>query len=393
MRPNLRKLALALPCLSLALLVSVGAAPKLLAKKKVTAADPGMNEHKRAMQALNRLTFGPRPGDVQQVMAMGVDRWIDLQLHPEKIPDSAIESRLAAFRTLHMSSKEIAEEFPDNQMVKQVMDGKRSMPSDPAKRAIYQVQIARLQEKQEKKKEKNDLKAESAPVPATSIPATPIPDTQVPAAQVPAAPQASDSAKTAEELAAAASADAANSAPNNLADTNSNSMGANSMSENAMLASTGDATASAGVPHVSPPSRDMGTPTNEMATTLEMKPPSTADARRRENHERENHERENHEREQSRGRSPLRQFKNSGAHQSSSRSALQKSFSLVSRRASGICRFVARRQRQSANRRLPRRHGAEAKRNAAGHEQPARAGCGRAGSGQAPARNLQRSPA
>ena len=297
MPSNMRKLALALPCLSLAVLIFAYTAPQLLAKKKVTAADPGMNEHKRAVQALNRLTFGPRPGDVQQVMAMGVDRWIDLQLHPEKNPDSAIESRLAAFRTLHMSSKEIAEEFPDNQMVKQVMDGKRSMPSDPAKRAIYQVQIARLQEKQEKKKEKNDLKAESAPVPATSIPATPIPDTQVPAAQVPAAPQASDSAKTAEELAAAASADAANSAPNNLADTNSNSMGANSMSENAMLASTGDATASAGVPHVSPPSRDMGTPTNEMATTLEMKPPSTADARRRENHERENHERENHERE------------------------------------------------------------------------------------------------
>ncbi len=83
------------------------------------------------MQALNRLTFGPRPGDVQQVMAIGVDRWIDLQLHPEKIPDSAIESRIAGFRTLHMSSKEIAEEFPDNQMIKQVMDGKRPMPSDP----------------------------------------------------------------------------------------------------------------------------------------------------------------------------------------------------------------------------------------------------------------------
>ena len=118
----------------------------MLAKKKDKPADPGTNEQKRAVQALNRLTFGPRPGDVQQVMAMGVDRWIDLQLHPEKIPDSAIEARLAAFRTLHMSSKEIVEEFPDNQMIKQVMDGKKSMPSDPAKRAVFQVQIARLQE-------------------------------------------------------------------------------------------------------------------------------------------------------------------------------------------------------------------------------------------------------
>ena len=141
-------LALFLLCLSLACAV-----PQLLAKKKDKTTEPGANEQKRAVQALNRLTFGPRPGDVQQVMAMGVDRWIDLQLHPEKIPDAAIEARLAPFRTLHMSSKEIVEEFPDNQMIKQVMDGKTSMPSDPAKRAVFQVQIARLQKSGKKRSE------------------------------------------------------------------------------------------------------------------------------------------------------------------------------------------------------------------------------------------------
>ena len=73
-------------------------------------------------------------------------------LHPEKIPDNAIEARLAPFRTLRMSSKEIVEEFPDNQMIKQVMDGKRPMPSDPAKRAVYQVQIARLEEKHRRRR-------------------------------------------------------------------------------------------------------------------------------------------------------------------------------------------------------------------------------------------------
>ena len=261
MRPSLRKVALAL--VSLAALVSVGAVPQLLARKKVAAGDPVANEHKRAVQALNRLTFGPRPGDVQQVMAMGVDRWIDLQLHPERIPDSEVESRLAAFRTLHMSSKEIAEDFPDNQMVKQVMDGKRPMPSDPAKRAVYQVQIARLQEKQEEKQEKKQRKNEDAKAEAGTMVASP----------------ASDSAKTAEELAAAAaaSADAACNAPTNLADTNSNSMGASSM-----LASNSDAIANPGVPHVSPILRDMGTPTNETATAPEMKPSATDDARRRE---------------------------------------------------------------------------------------------------------------
>src|SRR5580692_7140963 len=104
--------------------------PQLLAKKKDKAAS-SPDDQRRALHALNRLTFGPRPGEVQQVMAMGVDRWIDMQLHQEKISDSAVDARIAQFRTLRMSSRELAEEFPDNQIIKQVMDGKRYMPSDP----------------------------------------------------------------------------------------------------------------------------------------------------------------------------------------------------------------------------------------------------------------------
>jgi uncharacterized protein (DUF1800 family) len=195
------KITLFLLCVSLACAV-----PQLLAKKKDKdnkdkAADAIAAEQKRAVQALNRLTFGPRPGDVQQVTAMGVDHWIDLQLHPEKIPDGAVEARLAPFRTLHMSSKEIVEEFPDNQVIKQVMDGKRPMPSDPAKRAVFQVQIARMEDKQEKKgqnqsqnqNQNNDRKQDAAN-------AAPPP--------TPAGPAANDTAKTAEELAAAAAASA-----------------------------------------------------------------------------------------------------------------------------------------------------------------------------------------
>jgi uncharacterized protein (DUF1800 family) len=149
MRSRPEKLALFLLALSLACAV-----PQLLAKKKGKDFDATPEEQKkRAVHALNRLTFGPRPEDAQQVMAMGVDRWIDLQLHPEKINDDAMEARLAAFRTLRMSPKELVENFPDGQMVKQVMTGKMAMPSDPAKRAVFQVQIARQEEKKERKEE------------------------------------------------------------------------------------------------------------------------------------------------------------------------------------------------------------------------------------------------
>ncbi len=71
-----------------------------------------MDEHKRAVHALNRLTFGPRPGDVQRVEQMGLEKWIELQLHPERIDDSAVEARLAPFRTLRMDTRELVENFP-----------------------------------------------------------------------------------------------------------------------------------------------------------------------------------------------------------------------------------------------------------------------------------------
>jgi uncharacterized protein (DUF1800 family) len=122
------------------------------------------DEQKRAIHALNRLTFGPRPGDVQRVAAMGVDKWIELQLHPDKIDDGALQARLAPFRTLHMDTKELAENFPPPQLIKAVAEGKQRMPSDPAKRAVYEAQLEKYQEKQERKQEAANSANTEAPV-------------------------------------------------------------------------------------------------------------------------------------------------------------------------------------------------------------------------------------
>jgi len=116
-----------------------------LGKKKVKAT--GMDERRRAMHALTRLTFGPRPGDAEHVAQIGVEKWIDLQLHPEKIDDSGLEARLSPFRTLRMNTREIVENFPNNQIIKQVAEGKEPMPSDPAQRAVYEAGIERYQGK------------------------------------------------------------------------------------------------------------------------------------------------------------------------------------------------------------------------------------------------------
>jgi uncharacterized protein (DUF1800 family) len=72
----------------------------------------GLSEDQAIVHALNRLGYGPRPGDVQRIKTMGLAKWIDRQLHPESLNDSALEARLSRFPTLSMSSEDLLQKFP-----------------------------------------------------------------------------------------------------------------------------------------------------------------------------------------------------------------------------------------------------------------------------------------
>jgi uncharacterized protein (DUF1800 family) len=60
---------------------------------------------------LNRIAFGPRPGDVDRIKAIGLQRYIGEQLRPERIADSQMTARLAGLQTIGMSSRDLAEKF------------------------------------------------------------------------------------------------------------------------------------------------------------------------------------------------------------------------------------------------------------------------------------------
>src|SRR6202790_3782495 len=75
-----------------------------------------VTEEDAILQALNRLGFGPRPGDLERVKEMGLQKWIDRQLRPDLIDDSALEARLGRFPTLKMASYKLLEEFPQPQV-------------------------------------------------------------------------------------------------------------------------------------------------------------------------------------------------------------------------------------------------------------------------------------
>src|ERR1035437_5893732 len=103
----------------------------------------------RVVQVLNRLTFGLRPGDVEQVRTMGLKKWIDLQLHPDRIPENpALAEKLKTFDTLTMTSEELVRNYPGPQVVRQMVAGQVPFPTDPVRRMMIQREVARAQQRQ-----------------------------------------------------------------------------------------------------------------------------------------------------------------------------------------------------------------------------------------------------
>ncbi|HZT74965.1 MAG TPA: DUF1800 domain-containing protein [Terriglobales bacterium] len=106
----------------------------------------------RIVQALDRLTWGIAPGDVAAVEKIGLDRWIELQLHPGEIPENpALAAALAPYDTLRMSSQQIIAHYPPPELIRQMALGRAALPSDPAARAMAEREIARLRQRQEAK--------------------------------------------------------------------------------------------------------------------------------------------------------------------------------------------------------------------------------------------------
>src|SRR5690242_9895668 len=66
----------------------------------------------RIRQTLNRLTFGARPGDFEEVHRLGVEKWIELQLHPERVAENPmLEARLKPLESIRLDSAEIIKRY------------------------------------------------------------------------------------------------------------------------------------------------------------------------------------------------------------------------------------------------------------------------------------------
>ena len=114
--------------------------PKLFQKK--------LGKDEQILHALDRLTFGPRPGDVERLKKIGLKKWLDQQLHPERIKENPIlEAQLQPLESLRMTPYETVQHYPPPQLIKAIADGKQPLPEDPVLRSTVERLIARYKAK------------------------------------------------------------------------------------------------------------------------------------------------------------------------------------------------------------------------------------------------------
>ena len=162
----------ALPsALFLALAIASASAQKPLRPQpkpatKARFQDAPLTVRERASHLLDRFTFGARPGEVEKLIANGqdgTDKWFESQLNPGSIPDGDLERRLRDYPTLAMTPGQTLATFPDRGVISRIADGKAPMPTDPQLKAVYEVQIYKLQQERDAKKLAQTVAKDSLP--------------------------------------------------------------------------------------------------------------------------------------------------------------------------------------------------------------------------------------
>jgi uncharacterized protein (DUF1800 family) len=69
----------------------------------------------QATHVLNRLAYGPRPGEAERVAATGVEAWIQAQLDPRAIADDAAKAAIAPLQGLQRRPEELVEAYREQQ--------------------------------------------------------------------------------------------------------------------------------------------------------------------------------------------------------------------------------------------------------------------------------------
>jgi uncharacterized protein (DUF1800 family) len=91
-----------------------------------------LSEEQRILHVLNRLGFGARPGDVERVRAVGLERYVEQQLYPEKIADAVADAKVKNLPALQLSTPELFAKYPQPNALLRVLERRGEVPPELA---------------------------------------------------------------------------------------------------------------------------------------------------------------------------------------------------------------------------------------------------------------------
>lgn len=107
------------------------AVPVFAVPTSFTADKKALTKNQKALHVLNRLGFGVRPGDLEKVTAMGVEKYIEQQLNPAAINDSAAEKKVANLEIFNLSTAEVFAKYPNPAALLRALEGERGAAQNP----------------------------------------------------------------------------------------------------------------------------------------------------------------------------------------------------------------------------------------------------------------------
>src|SRR5438105_10628753 len=88
---------------------------------------------------LNRISFGPRPGLPERVRGISLEKYLDLQLHPERIDDSSTDRLLAALSSIHVSPAEAIKQYPRPRQLLEELQAQKIIRAVHSERQLQEV--------------------------------------------------------------------------------------------------------------------------------------------------------------------------------------------------------------------------------------------------------------
>lgn len=116
-----------------------------------------LTQNQKALHVLNRLGFGARPGDVERVKALGVQKYIEQQLNASAIDDAVADKKVANLEVFNLSTAEVFAKYPNPGALLRALEGGRAAVAQNGQNANAAVKTPEEMTDQERRERQQKL--------------------------------------------------------------------------------------------------------------------------------------------------------------------------------------------------------------------------------------------